>query len=281
MRFDDQVAYPHPVMRPDTEDYIDGEFQAVAEPSVSADQKTVRFSFSYQLSVREIEELLENGSAKIGLLVDCRDTFFRKIYEIGTGHSHEISIEGGNLHGEVEFVPIIFAVKDISGFQSLDFHPEFSGLTFNLPAGSFIAYDEPRRFYLEREAFSPLESVFELQTSTDLSEYEWTLNLDGDKVAILVSEKLSTDIQKLRSASTSNKLVLVNSIYSMALIGCIEHLRGDGQNSEATWANVIRQKCAAAGDINLESDEIFLIAQRLFKYPIQKLTQRLLAEEIT
>jgi hypothetical protein len=280
MRFDTQVIYPHPVLRPDVEDYVDGEFQAVIENiNVSSDQANVSITVSYTLSVPEIEELVTDGVARVGLLINCRDTFYREIFEIPATGSTVISIDGGLLHGEVVVVPIVYASQPITGFTSKDFAEEFEGQNFNLKPGDFLAYEEPEIFYLEREAFAPIESIIRLNLDQSRTGYEWDIGLETDSIEIIVSPELGSEIQKARN-NPQNIVTLINSIYFSAIQAAVEYLKHDTDDLDKKWANVIRQKSLAHGIADIRHEDTFRTTQRLLRHPIQKLTKSMFASEI-
>jgi hypothetical protein len=277
MRFDSQVIYPHPVLRQDVEDYEDGDFQAVVTFAVSQSQTDVVITASYDLSVPELLTLIDNGKARAGLLINCRDTFYRKIFALPAGAQEVINIDGGQLHGEVVVVPIIYALEEIADFTSDDFADDFDGLSFTLKPGDFLAHEEPEVIYLEREAFEPVESIITLTTDPTKNGYEWDLRFEQDQIEIVVSNELSEKIQVARN-NTNHTLVLINSMYFSAIQSAISYLAAD-PDLETKWANVIRQKCISKGLTNFETEEPNIIAQRLLNHPIEKLSMHVFKAE--
>jgi len=275
MRFDSQVIYPHPVLRPDVEDYEDGDFQVIISYATTADLLNVEITASYDISIAELEAYITANQACAGLLINCRDTFYRKIFPLNSEGDTLIQIDGGQLHGEIMIVPIIYAKEKIEGFASDDFAAEFKALTFDLEPGDFLAHEIPMFFYLEREAFQPVESIFNLLTDTEMSGYEWAVSLDEEQIEIRVSEALSEAIQIARN-SNQNLLVLTNSLYFSVLQSAIEFLRQE-PDKDTKWANVIKQKCQTKG-IDLK-EEPHIIAQRLFDHPIEKLAKAVFVAE--
>ena len=89
MRFDSQVVYPHPVLRPDVEDYEDGDFEVTTNYSVTADHTSVEITASYYLSVPELTDLITAEKAAVGILVNCRDTFLREIFSLTKDEENE------------------------------------------------------------------------------------------------------------------------------------------------------------------------------------------------
>lgn len=278
MRFDSQVTYPHPVLRPDVEDYEDGDFEVTANYAATADDMSVEVSASYHLSVPELEALVDTGTASVGILINCRDTFFREIFPLTKDEETKIVIDGGRLHGEVIMVPIVYATSSIKGFSSDDFAEDFEGLTFDLAPGDFLAHEDPQVFWLEREAFEPVESIITLTTIPNKTGFEWGVVLDEDQIKIEVSPELSKLIQTARNTPT-NTLVLINSMYFSALQSAVEYLQDDTE-IDLKWANVIRQKCLSGGMLDVEAEEPHLVVQRLLARPVEKLAKALFREDM-
>ena len=277
MRFDSQVVYPHPVLRPDVEDYEDGDFEVTTNYSVTPDDMKVEVSATYHLSVPELEELVDSGAAAVGILINCRDTFLREIHLLSKDDETRVIIDGGRLHGEVTMVPIVYATSTIEEFSSDDFAEDFKGLKFNLAPGDFLAHEEPQVFWLEREAFEPVESIITLSTIPKKTGYEWGVVLSEDQIKIEVSSELSKSIQTARNTPT-NTLVLINSIYFSALQSAVEHLRQDAE-IDLKWANVIRQKCLSLGISDFDKEDPHLVVQRLLEQPVEKLANTLFRED--
>lgn len=273
MRFDSQVVYPHPVLRPDVEDYEDGDFEVTATYAASEDYMSVVVSASYHLSVPELIALVDAGNASVGILINCRDTFFREIMPLRQGVESKFAINGGRLHGEVLMVPIVYATSPIKSYTSKDLAKDFDGHTFDLMPGDLLAHEHPEIFWLEREAFEPVESIITLITIDNKMGFEWDVMLDDDQIKIEVSPELSEFIQVARSNST-NTLVLINSIYFSALQSAVEYLQEDTE-IDLKWANVIKQKCLTLGVSEIDSEEPHRIAQRLLGRPIEKLAKEL------
>ena len=244
---------------------------------MTGNQLSVEITASYSLSVEELEAHIADDRVRAGLLVNCRDTFFRKIFPLASERDTVIEIDGGQLHGEVVIVPIIYALEKITGFVSDDFADDFKGLTFDLEPGDFLAHENPEVFYLEREAFEPVESIITLTTDTAMAGYEWEVGMDEEQIEIRVSEVLSEAIQSARN-NTQNTLVLINSMYFSALQSAIEFLH-DEPDKDTKWANVIRQKCQTKGMTNFDQDEPHIVAQRLLDHPIEKLAKAVFVTE--
>ena len=62
MKFDRQKAFPYPVLRPESDDYLDCDFQATVDFSVDKDK--IKANFIYAISSEEIINEIEKGNAE-------------------------------------------------------------------------------------------------------------------------------------------------------------------------------------------------------------------------
>jgi hypothetical protein len=74
MKFDKNKAFPYPVLRPHSDDFIDKDFQSTADFTI--DENTVAMVVTYALSSKDIAQLIENGKAEYVSVLACRDTYF-------------------------------------------------------------------------------------------------------------------------------------------------------------------------------------------------------------
>lgn len=278
MRFENQVIYPHPVLRPDVEDYKDGDFEVTTNIVISHDHSCVEISAEYHLSVPELAQLIRNKSLCAGLLIDCRDTFFRKVFSFDSENKGEFKIDGGQLHGKIDLIPIIYAVALIDSYTSEDFAEEFRGFDFKLVPGDLVAYGELEEFFLEREAFKPVESIITLTTVEGKVGFEWNVALNEDQIKIEVSPELSHYIQFARNAA-SNRLVLINSLYFSALQTAVDLIKEDS-SIDMKWSNVIQQKFLNISDLDINREDSYILVQRLLDFPIEGLAKSVFIEDI-
>jgi hypothetical protein len=138
MRFDHQKAFPYPVLRPDIDDYQNGEFQATVDIFRSADNKKISAKIHIALSIEEIKREIARGNAAISIIFQCRDTYFRQSIS-STKFDIEQSFDSGVFRGEVIISPYIVAVKPIDKFRSKNINSEFNSNEFSFQVGEVLA----------------------------------------------------------------------------------------------------------------------------------------------
>jgi hypothetical protein len=266
MQFDTLRAFPYPVLRPDVDDYVDGDIQVIVEFSPSSDGLEVSADVSIHVSVPELKDEVADGRAQYVIVFACRDTYFRHV-ESGDKHTFAVKFPAGMLRGEVQVFPYIAVVKPINNFTCAWINPEFGAGPFAYDVGSVLAIDRPQVVYIDRDVFRPLSSVFVMRKDEKLLGHEWQVNPTDDKVEILLSPELKETIDLARN-NKGHKAVLMNSIYFSAVMHCIILLKQDGESNDTRWGKVIIQKCHNES-INLEDHAEYMITEKLMKNPFQ------------
>ncbi|HEY3916328.1 MAG TPA: hypothetical protein VGL83_00970 [Stellaceae bacterium] len=275
MRFDSQKAFPYPVLRPDIDDYSDGEFQTTVDIGRSADK--IQINVHVALSIEAIKAEIARGNAAISIVVACRDTYFRKAI-LSKKFDIEESFDGGNFRGEVEISPFIVATKVIEKFRCRDINSEFNSKEFSFEPGEVLAVDSPKVVYIDRELFKPISSILQLVKQENLSGYDWGLRFDESKIQVLLSPEAKERIDRARN-SRSNKAVLINSIYFAAIMEAVYKLREDEESyAHLRWAKILTQQCHNEG-IDIGTHDASATAQRLLKSPLNLLNLHVFGEE--
>ncbi|NIJ37201.1 hypothetical protein FHR22_001885 [Sphingopyxis panaciterrae] len=264
MQFDPLRAFPYPVLRPGSSDYIDSSMQTVAELIQSDDQLEITAEATIAIAVEEIRALVEAGKARYAAVISCRDTYFRKAMLSEEPQLSE-RFPTGALRGEVLICPYVVAVEDIDGFVCPWINSEFGSGPFSFPNGAVLAVDEPQMIYVDRETFKPISSCFYLAPNENVPSNEWQVDTSEDRVRISVSPALKERIADARN-SKEKRSILLNSIYFGAVVQCLAILKNTEEAEDLRWARIFRQRLA---DQHLELDrhaETWL-AQQLMRHP--------------
>jgi hypothetical protein len=264
MQFDAQRAFPYPVLRPDINDYVDGEFQALIDFRHQPNSSDIELDAQFALSVDEIAAAISKGNAKYVVVVSCRDTYFRRVLKTRSD-SVKAKFFAGDLRGEVQVFPYIVADKTIPKFSCSLINQEFGPGPFSFKKGSVLAVDTPREIFVDRDLFKPITSIFEFVKKDSISGAEWQIEFSGDKVRIAVSTAMKEKIDNFRTTS-KNKAILLNSLYFAAVMQCLSHLKGK-EYDNCRWAHIIRQQCTNH-HLNIETHDEYMLAQRLMKFPL-------------
>lgn len=267
MKFDKYKAFPYPVLRPESDDYKDGEFQATVEFAIAKDN--IKVKIGYALSAEEITSEILNGNAEYVCMISCRDTYFQRVIS-SPERKIEANFDIGDLRGEVKVNPYVVVKKDITSFVAPDINPEFGPGPFQFVEGDVLAQDEAQVFYIDRDLFKPITSVFDLVKKDDQSDGIWTVGFEEDHIQIEVSPKMKETIDEARN-DRKKRVILLNSIYFAAVMQAVQKLKDPNENFDGKkWADVIRRQAHNKG-CDLDSHDAYLIAERLMQEPIKLL----------
>jgi hypothetical protein len=268
MKFDKYKAFPYPVLRPDSDDYIDVKFEG--DVTLSVQGNTVSAYFVFNNSCVEIANQVAIGNASYICVVSCRETYFQQV--IKTQESkHKLEFEVGKLRGEVHFDSYIVVTNDIRDFVSPRINDEFGTGPFTFEVGDVLAQDETKVYFVDRDVFKSVTSVFDLVKKESLSDGLWTLNFDDDHILIEVGPKLKESIDNARNDKL-NRVILMNSIYFSAVMQAVQMLQEpDHAYENRKWCKVFRKQAHNRG-IELENKDAYFVAQRLMQLPARQLT---------
>lgn len=264
MKFDIQKAFPYPVLRPFSDDYNDAEFQTTVDIKVS--ESEIRMQLFFNISSNDIVEQIHVNRAEYVAVISCRDTYMRHVL-YSKEPENSISLSITDLRGEVQVQAYVFVKDSISAYRSTEINSEFGSGPFKFSKGDILAQDEPQVFYIERDFFKPVTSVFELVVDNQLRGGKWAISFEQDHVQIKVSASMKDAIDNARN-SRKNKVILLNSIYFAAVIQSVLMLKESPDEFDSyKWSRVIKGKAHNKG-IDLAGMEAYEAAQLLMEYPI-------------
>lgn len=268
MKFDRNKAFPYPVLRPYSDDYRDVEFQSTVEFTIAKEH--IKVEIDYAISAYEIINEIVNGNAEYVSMISCRDTYFQSVLS-SKDKKVKADFDIGALRGEVNVNTYVVVKKDIPHFKCIDINSEFGPGPFKFVEGDILAQDEAQIFYIDRDLFKPITSVFDLVKKDDLSDGIWTVDFSEEHIQIQFSPNMKAAIDDARN-NFKNKVVLLNSIYFAAVMQAIQKLKDEPSvHEEKKWANVILRQAHNMGCDIQGNDDAYLIAERLMKEPFKRL----------
>ena len=272
MKYDPNKSFGYPVLRPNSNDYINSGFQCRIEFNLDS-QNTSQFiiNYGFDCSIKEIVSAIESGKAAYWIKVSCRETFFNQIQEVASEGS--LVVEGNLLHKTIEITGSIIAKRQFSLF-SKKINSEFRYHEFTVEEGQVIAIDEPRNYVVDKECWKPLTSIFEYKPKDDLKPGEFIIDLEGinGNVEILANKEQCLKFQSLQNVQ-DGKFILLNTVFFLAVL---EMVKGITENSDLyedkKWARVLRAK-ASSKNIEFTKGQEILQTHRLLERPFEKLVE--------
>ena len=251
MRFDPSKAWPHPVLRPPRygDDYPHAEFEVEIEFTRSKGSTAVEVQAEFQLSEPSLLKLVDEGSGKYVLLIKAPRTHFRELIE-SNGVRLQKSYPAGALAGRVEFAPFLVSTKDLKGFRAEGWHPDFYGRAFDISAGSVLAEDEPKDYWVDAADEAPLGSIFGHKPSSDLLDGRWICELAEERVWIVMSNTDSARYMAARDRVNNRPdgQYLMNGVYLPALVAVLNEVDGNVEDfQDYRWFAFLDQRLADVG----------------------------------
>lgn len=275
MKFDLQRAFPYPVFRPDNNDYVDGDFQAETTFNINESTRGLRAEVTWDLSIREIQELIQMGKASFVLVISCRATFLRHV-EIRNESPFHIDFEPGQLKDDIRVFSFVASREKINDFKCEWINAEWGESAFSFEPGALLAMDRPKEIFLDTDLTKKITSVFQLVKDESVEKYQWEVDANDDFVKIRVNPYMKEKIDIARNVK-ENKAILINSIYFSTVMQCVMLLKSDPDEYENyRWAKIMNYQIDSLS--SLDKEEI-VIAQDLLNSPLKKLETYVFSQE--
>ena len=277
MRFDPSKAWPHPMLRPPRygDDYPQAEFEVEIELTRGQGSTAVEVRAEFQLSEPDLLRLVDEGLGQYVLLIKASRTHFREL--IGSDGVHiQKHYPAGALAGRVEFAPFLVCTRDLHGFTSEGWHPDYHGRTFDIAAGSVLAEDEPKDYWVDTADEAPLGSIFGHKPSSCLPDNRWTYEFTEDRIWIVMSNDDSKSFMAAREQANNRPdgQYLMNGIYLPALAAVLNEVDGNVDDfQDYRWFAFLDQRleevgCSQLGSVNANR---LLDAQTVLDSPFPKM----------
>jgi hypothetical protein len=267
MKFHTNIALPYPVIADERDDFLDSSYVVLSKVNIS--NTKVSIILDHNISLYEIEKAVEySGELSYVTVIRCRSTFFRKAYFSDKPHQ-EINIKSLELRDEVFIEPYVVAKESIT-VKSNKINPEYGFNEIKYESGDVVAIALVRNFSHLKDAFKPLETVFEITLVKDLEDGDWELDTESDKLSIRVSKS----VHEFESSYKNNKkgeAILLNSLYFAAVTEAVQTLK-EGESVNTKWAKVFKARITNLS-IDLDNVPSYKIANKLLKRPILKLNE--------
>ena len=276
MKYDEYKAFPYPVLRPNSDDYLDCDFQTTV--NFSTEKQTILVDVSFAISSSDILKQVELGDAEFVAMVSCRDTYFQHMIRTNERKT-QASFAMGDLKGAVVVNPYVIVKNQIKNYTSPDINPEFDIEAFIFNEGDVLAQDQAEFFYFDQESFKPITSLFDFVYRDNQPDGEWGIDFDSDHIQIVLSKKTKETIDNARASNFKNKVILMNSIYFSAVMQAVQKIQHpDKAYEDKKWAKVF-EKNAHNKNCNLENDDAYVIAQTLLQYPLKRMNEYVFKEK--
>lgn len=265
MKLNKVMRFPHPVLSGDSGDYKSGAFQTQFAVVEKPDIGEVRLEYSIELDEPTLIQLVRDGRASVGIFVTCRDTYYTSLVPLGL-KGGQVSFEPGKLMGLVSVHPLIWTREGVGTFPLTNCHEEFGNEPIEFKTGTVLAIDDEIRIDVGREKLAQMETIFDIAESADLTGGTLSVDLDADRITVLVASDIYETVNTLRNLGHGRPITL-NCVFLPAVMQVIDVLReGTSAYEGRRWYRVFEAKCTHLG-IDPASCDLWEAAQKLLKAP--------------
>ena len=278
MRFDLKKSFGYPVLRSNSEDYLDSNINT-SITLIQVPESNSEFFLEYEVDIN-VNEIIESiNNQELILIISC---FCPKTL-------HSISIRSFNLNGRN-----LIDMRDFRGDIRIDteivvnsseyllnfkkFHQEYGENSFNLKKGQVVAQAWPEKVFIEREIFTSITSLFQWSTNDEIEDGLWKLVITPLKIKIQINQK-QRNLLINSSNSKEGRAVLLNSIFFPALVQLINFAIAGDYDENDIWYRVIEMKLSAMNKVIGPNSDPIELAQLLFKKPLSTLNQTIFKED--
>lgn len=265
MKLDSEARFPHPVLSPDTGDYLTGLFRAQFGVAEKPDTAEVRLEYSVELEEPLLQDLIASDQAALGIFVTCKDTYYSKLVPLGIAGG-QVNFEPGTLMGRVSIQPMIWTRRVVKNFPLTNCHEEFGKGTTAFAEGNILALDSEVAINVGREKLAQMETIFSIALMETLPSGTFSLNLDAERITVLVAQDIYETVNTLRGLGHGRPITL-NSVFLPAVMQILDILREGGESYEGRrWYRVFDAKCTHLG-IDPARCDLWESAQKLLQTP--------------
>ena len=209
-------------------------------------------------------------------VVKCSKTYSRRCIK-SRENTLTGEFEAGELFGQIEISPFLVCEKKLLNFFAPGWHEDYHGLPITIEPGAVLAVDQPREYWIDTAEEQPVGSIFEATIDSSLQDGCWTLDPEGHKVKITLSEADFARFTKAREIvqNTPQQIYILNSVYLPALLQVLHE--GDSMAEEGydrwCWFRSLNcrledVRCATLGTDNRDR---LKDAQKLLENPFSPL----------
>lgn len=271
MRISDASRFPHPVLSSFTGDYTHGIFDLQMKAHENPETGSLGLDYEITLTEPSIQNLVRSNKACVGCFVRCNDTYFSELRRMSWPNGHA-DFPAGSLLNRVSLRPLVWLEDELRDWNPGTIHEEFvPPVSFN--CGDILAIGDEFILSVGQAKLAAIESLFELVSSSEVEPNQIKIDLDRDRIGILVEQKMFETLSILRGQAQGVP-VMMNAVYLPVVMEVLDSLRGaESQYESARWYRPFTAKCDHFGIEPSDGVSILESAQKLLSMPAATLSE--------
>lgn len=266
---------PYPILDNYGDDYVKSSFDA--EYEMVAQFSEIYGKIRFDLKNKEIEDLIKSEKAEYLVHVECPSTCYRMKFS-STENEIEFKLSSNDLAKTIEIRTFIVLTQDIIDFESVDFHPDYSGQKFNLFAHQIIAVGTGKNFNIHKDDrdLESLPSVLQIIKMNNKKKGSLTVNTDNDNYVMI---GLSKEIYELyaRLGKNTYKSTAFSLVLLPALVIILQRMHANKEDDDYKsrhWFQIINsileRNKIKLDNLSIENDTLLTVCQSIFDDPIAR-----------
>lgn len=275
--------YPYPVLAYFNDDYVDSKFDVSAQCGNSG--YDVEIIVNVELVNEKLNEMIKQGKAVLLYHLECAQSGYRDIHKTDK-LSDKIVLKDSKLNGELHFCPYILANETLNDYSNVKFNPDYSKPVKKIEKGCILAVGRQFNWDISKKKSDLLKSAspFRIIKNMDKSVSEMVVEYESNYNIIIKLCEKDIAIYKSMKDDPGVRDILNSAIVVPALMYVLEKLAAtDEDTMEAefggqAWYISIKQTLEKSFKIPLSSlkdENIFLLAQRMLRTPINNALEQL------
>jgi hypothetical protein len=235
-------SFFYPVLREGLTDYTDGSVFSIeiANRQIVDESNSQKFRFECKVSLsnKNLIRLVNEGEAKLLLVLYCGSTMQRFTKEISkVGSSESFEIPANQLIGNVDLQPLVVLKSKEIDFKPSGANAEYGSSSFMLKRGAYLAIGDALRTSFTTERLDK-RSFFRVQQSNDLDPNVYEFVTAPQQITILMGAN-AWKVWNLMTSDLEEKPYLFMSIYKDLLQEAVQS--AVNSPGEFVWAEKLME----------------------------------------
>ena len=251
--------FPHPVLRPGSDDFTSGEL--LADIRAAKLEAHYRVEADLATTCKSLNLMTVADGAVLGLHIECPRTRLRAWWPSVAGRVAR-DLPASAIDGIVEMCPLILAAAHTGHYALDEFHPDYQGENFRIWPGDILAVGDLHVLEVDAQDMRPPASIFLVSHQAVPTMAE--LDASGEKAVILLGDREHAAYTRLVNARKRRELHAV--VVAPALVALVAAVQSGGDDAlDRRWAKVLSRHMR---ERNILDEGPFRVAQELLEGPL-------------
>jgi hypothetical protein len=266
---------PYPILNNYSDDYISSSFSVDYE--VTTQFREVYGKLIFKLDNDDIAAFIASGSALYVVHIESPITCYRKVIK-SSDTEIEFKIDSVSISKEIQIRTFIVLTKDIQGYTSTKFHPDYDGMSFDISAHQILAIGTAMDYKVIKDDrdLDSLPSIFQITRLKDKKKGSMTVDTDNDThITLGLADEVFDRYCQLGKSTFRN--TAFSLVLMPALIVVLQRMylnKDDPSYTSMHWYQVIEAMLEKNGytidTLDISTDNLLSICQAVFADPVAR-----------